>query len=67
MTRTNVEIASMVESKGCNFTEALESIDAGRTPEEEQQEITQEELEDLVEAICSSFEIDVEGVNKNEE
>lgn len=67
MTRTNVEIASMVESKGYNFTEALESIDAGRTPEEEQQEITQEELEDLVEAICSSFEIDVEGVNKNEE
>ena len=49
MTRTNVEIARMVASKGYSFTEALEAIDAGRTPEDE-----------MVEAICSSFEIDVE-------
>lgn len=60
MKRTNVEIASMVESKGYNFTEALESIDAGRTPEDEKKEITQEEINEMVEAICSSFEIDVE-------
>lgn len=60
MKRTNVEIASMVESKGYNFTEALESIDAGRTPEDEKKEITQEEINEMVEAICSSFEIDAE-------
>lgn len=60
MKRTNVEIAKMVESKGYDYTEALRDLDAGRTPEEEQQEITQEELDDLVEAICSSFEIDME-------
>lgn len=44
MKRTNVEIARMVESKGYNFTEALEAIDAGRTPEDEMEEITQEEI-----------------------
>ena len=60
MTRTNVEIARMVESKGYNFTEALEAIDAGRTPEDEREEITQEEIDEMVEAICSSFEIDAE-------
>lgn len=48
----------MIESKGYNFTEALESIDAGRTPEDEREEITQEEIDEMVEAICSSFEID---------
>jgi|GEM_PF-3208814 hypothetical protein len=60
MKRTNVEIARMVESKGYSFTEALESIDAGRTPKDEKKEITQEEINEMVEAICSSFEIDVE-------
>lgn len=60
MFKTNVEIARMVESKGYNFTEALEAIDAGRTPDYEIEEITQEEISEMVEAICSSFEIDVE-------
>lgn len=60
MTRTNVEIARMVASKGYSFTEALEAIDAGRTPEDEMEEITQEEINEMVEAICSSFEIDEE-------
>lgn len=60
MKRTNVEIARMVDSKRYDFTEALRDLDVGRTPEEEQQEITHEELDDLVEAICSSFEIDAE-------
>lgn len=67
MKRTNVEIARMVESKGYNFTEALESIDAGRTPEDEKKEITQEEIDEMVEAICLSFEIDVEGQTKMKE
>lgn len=58
MKRTNVEIARMIESKGYNFTEALEAIDAGRIPEDEREEITQEEINEMVEAICSSFEID---------
>lgn len=61
MKRTNVEIARMVASKGHSFTEALESIDAGRTPEDEREEITQGEINEMVEAICSSFEIDAEG------
>lgn len=64
MTKTNVEIAGIVESKGYNFTEALEAIDAGRTLEDEKEEITQEEISEIVEAICSSFEIDVEETKK---
>lgn len=60
MKRTNVEIASIVESKGYNFTEALEAIDSGRTPDDEREEITQEKIDEMVEAICSSFEIDAE-------
>ena len=60
MIRTNVEIARMIASKGYSFTEALEAIDAGRTPEDESEVITQEEINEMVEAICSSFEIDVE-------
>jgi hypothetical protein len=56
MRKTNVEIAKEIASRGYDYAEALRDLDAGRTPEEEQQEITQEELDDLVEAICSSFE-----------
>lgn len=46
-----------------DYTEAEtkeEAIDAGRTPEDEREEITQEEINEMVEAICSSFEIDAE-------
>lgn len=46
MIRTNVEIARMVESKGYSFTEALEAVDVGRTPEDEREEITQEEIDE---------------------
>lgn len=56
MRKTNVEIAREIASRGYDYAEVLRDLDAGRTPEEEQQEITQEELDDLVEAICSSFE-----------
>lgn len=43
MIKTNVEIAKMVEDRGYDFQTALESIDFGRTAEEEEMEITQEE------------------------
>lgn len=56
MIKTNVEIAKMVEERGYNFQTALDSIDFGRTAEEEEMEITQEEINELVDAICSSFE-----------
>lgn len=56
MIKTNVEIAKMVEERGYDFQTALESIDFGRTAEEEEMEITQEEINELVDAVCSSFE-----------
>ena len=56
MIKTNVEIAKMVEDRGYDFQTALESIDFGRTAEEEEMEITQEEIDELVDAVCSSFE-----------
>lgn len=36
MIKTNVEIAKMVEDRGYDFQTALESIDFGRTAEEEE-------------------------------
>lgn len=47
MIKTNVEIAKMVEDRGYDFQTALESIDFGRTAEEEEMEITQEEIDGL--------------------
>ena len=41
MIKTNVEIAKMVEERGYDFQTALESIDFGRTAEEEEMEIIQ--------------------------
>ncbi len=55
MKKSNVEIAKMVEDRGYDFEKALDSIDAGRTPEDEEMEITEDELKDLVENICFSF------------
>lgn len=56
MKKTNVELAKMVAEKGYDYQETLESLDAGRTPEQEEEDITQEELDDMIENICSSFE-----------
>lgn len=57
----NVQIAEMVAEKGYDYEKALDGIDAGRTPEDEEQEITAEELKDMIEAICLSFECEEEG------
>ena len=56
MKKTNVEIAKMVAERGYDYQEALDGIDAGRSPEEEEMEITEEELNDIVENICFSFD-----------
>lgn len=53
---SNVEIAEMVAAKGYAFNEALSGIDAGRTPEDEEKEITRSEVDEMVDAICLSFE-----------
>ena len=45
---TNTEIARIVAARGYDYSEALDSIDAGRTPEEEDLEITEEEVNDEV-------------------
>lgn len=57
---TNVEIAKMVAKRGYDFEDALADVDAGRTPEEEEQEITEEEVEEMVDAICDSFDEEAE-------
>lgn len=59
---TNVEIAEMVAKRGYDYSEALDSIDAGRTPEEEEQEITEAEVNEMVDAICLSFDCENEEV-----
>ncbi|MCM1387333.1 MAG: hypothetical protein NC231_08405 [Bacillus sp. (in: Bacteria)] len=57
----NTEIAKMVADKGYNYQAALDGIDAGRTPEQEEEEITQEELADMIKNICLSFECEKEA------
>lgn len=57
----NVQIAKMVAEKGYDYEKALEGIDAARTPEDEEKEITEEELNEMIEAICLSFECEKEG------
>ena len=52
---TNTEIAKMVAKRGYDYSEALDSIDAGRTPEEEAQEITGTEVNNMIDAICLAF------------
>lgn len=57
---TNVEIAKIVEEKGYDYQKALDGIDAGRTPEQEEEEIAQKEIDDTIRNICLSFEIEKE-------
>ena len=57
---TNTEIARMVAARGYDYEAALEGIDAGRTLEEEAQEITWAEVKDMVDSICLSFECENE-------
>ena len=52
----------MVAKRGYDYSEALDSIDAGRTPEDEAQEITEAEVNEMVDAICLSFECENEEV-----
>ena len=59
---TNTEIAEMVAKRGYDYEAALEGIDAGRTPEEEELEITEAEVKDMVDNICLSFECENEEV-----
>lgn len=61
MKKTNVEIAKLVAERGYDYEEALEGIDAGRTPADEEKEITQEELNEMVDATCSSFDCESEN------
>ena len=57
---TNTEIAKMIAKRGYDYSEALDSIDAGRTPEDEAQEITQAEVNEMVDAICLSLDCENE-------
>ena len=59
---SNTEIAEMVAKRGYDYEAALEGIDAGRTLEDEAQEITWTEVENMVDAICFSFECENEEV-----
>ena len=57
---TNTESAERVAKRGYNYEAALEGIDAGRTPEEEELEVTETEVNEIVDAICLSFECENE-------
>lgn len=52
MRKTNVEIAEMAAARGYDFQRVLDDIDVSRTPEDEEQELTEIEFVQLVESIC---------------
>lgn len=58
MRKTNVEIADMAAARGYDFQRVLDDIDVSRTPEDEEQELTETDFVQLVESIC--FGIDCE-------
>ena len=57
---SNTEIAEMIANRGYDYSLAIDSIDAGRTPEDEAQAITEAEVENMVDAICLSFDCENE-------
>lgn len=59
---SNVQIAKLVADRGYDFNDALTSIDAGRSPEEEKEEISQLELDDIVYNVCLSFDCEKEQI-----
>ena len=44
---SNVQIAEMVAARGYDFAKVLDDIDAGRSPEDEEQEISEKEVDEM--------------------
>lgn len=57
---SNVQIAEMVAARGYDYAKALDGIDADRSPEDEEQEITKKEVDEMVDAICGGFDCENE-------
>ena len=57
---TNVEIAREIEARGYDFDRALDAMDEARTPEQEAEEITAEEVLNMVKDICLAFDCEDE-------
>ena len=57
---SNVEIAQMVSECGYPFAKTLEDCDAWRSPEQEEIPISEAEILDVVENICTSFDCEEE-------
>ena len=61
---SNVSIARIISDRGYDFDKALKALDDVRTPQDELKSIKTSVVNDLIENICSSFDIDNdEGVN----
>ena len=64
---SNVQIAEMVAARGYDYAKALDDIDAGRSPEDEEQVITEKEVDEMVDAICGGFDCENEANAQIEE
>lgn len=53
---SNVQIAKLVAARGHDFDKVLENLDAGRSPEQEEEKITEAELNEMVDNICAGWE-----------
>ena len=60
---SNVKIAEIVASRGYNYEKALDDLDAYRTPDQEELELSESEVEELVNNICAGFDFESDWRN----
>ena len=60
---SNVKIAERVSSRGYDYEKALDDLDAYRTPEQEELELSESEVEELVNNICAGFDFESDWRN----
>lgn len=60
---SNVKIADRISSRGYNYGLALACVDEVRTPDDEKLEISEQDVEDLVNNICAGFDFESDWRN----
>lgn len=60
---SNVKIAERIASRGYDYEDALASVDEVRTLDDEKLEISEQDIEDLVNNICTGFDCESDWRN----
>lgn len=60
---SNVKIAERIASRGYDYEKALEDLDAYRTPAQEKLEISDSDVDELINNICEGFDFESDWRN----